>query len=92
MKQIEEFLLPLNIVEELKGIGFDEPCIVYHTYDRLEFKRLTADHINPMEYTLIDWLIVFKWFRNKVNLDYSITFEYNPRQRVTMKKMRFLID
>ena len=34
MKQIEEFLLPLNIVEELKGIGFDEPCIVYHTYDR----------------------------------------------------------
>ena len=24
MKQIEEFLLPLDIVEELKGIGFDE--------------------------------------------------------------------
>ncbi len=39
MKQIKDFLLPLNLVEELKGIGFDEPCILYHTYDRLKQMR-----------------------------------------------------
>ena len=34
-----------------------------------------------MEYSVIDWHIVFKWFRNKVNLNYSITFEYKPKTK-----------
>lgn len=86
MKQCEDFLLPLNLVDDLKKIGFDEPCILYHTYDRLEFKRLTADHINPMEYSFIDWYTVFRWFRNKVNLNYSITFECKTETKGNNKK------
>ena len=75
MKLCEDFLVPLELVDELKKIGFNEPCILYHTYDRLEFKRLIEDYINPMEYSIADWYTVFKWLGKQVNLDYTITFE-----------------
>lgn len=75
MKLCEDFLVPLELVDELKKIGFNEPCILYHTYDRLEFKRLIEDCINPEEYSIADWYTVFKWLGKQVNLDYTITFE-----------------
>ena len=75
MKLCEDFLVPLDIVDDLKEIGFNEPCILYHTYDRLEFKRLIEDYINPMEYSIADWYTVFKWLGKQVNLNYTITFE-----------------
>lgn len=78
--------MPLDLVEDLKKIGFNEPCILYHTYDRLEFKRLTEDYINPMEYSIADWYTVFKWLRKQVNLDYTITFEAIIKPKSNNKK------
>lgn len=81
MKQYEYFLLPSNLVDELNKIGFDEPCILYQTHDRSEFKRLVEDYINPMEDSIADCYTVFKWFRKRVNLNYTIIFEITTKPK-----------
>ena len=91
-----------EIALKLKELGFDEPCLTYY----YELTSNLRTHIgvdignawtylgnNKLGFTLAPlYQQVFKWFREKHNIDISINTIYSKYNENTIKKYSGVID
>jgi hypothetical protein len=91
-----------EIALKLKELGFDEPCLTYY----YEFTSDLRTHIGvdignawtyagtkKLGFTLAPlYQQVFRWFRNKYNIDISINTIYSKYNENTSKKYSVVID
>ena len=71
---MEKLFLPYELALEIKTLGFDEPCLF--DYNRWNTERLNDSYFNYVNYNAGETMVsaplfqqVFKWFREKYNLD-----------------------
>lgn len=84
--------VPYQEALELKALGFDEPCFVYWVYDNVEITFSTSHNRsgwsmigfknNQMNKkaglcTAPTFSQAFRWFREKYDLQYTITWNKN---------------
>jgi len=83
MNTIETLFVPYELAVKLKELGFDEPCLAYHTRKkdiiplqqiRYEFNELKNSEINSTYCSSVapTYQQAFRWFREKYDLIYVI--------------------
>jgi hypothetical protein len=99
---MEKEFVSYEIALKLKNLGFDEPCITY--YYELTSNIRTGLSINihnawtyagtkKIETTLAPlYQQVFRWLRNKYDIDFSINTTYSRYNENTSKKYSGVID
>jgi hypothetical protein len=70
--------LPYELALELKNLGFNEPCLF--DYNRFNTEHLNDSYFEYANYNTSEKMVsaplfqqVFKWFREKYNLDASMS-------------------
>jgi hypothetical protein len=91
-----------EIALKLKELGFDEPCFTYYHNINGNIRTGIEVHIHnawtyagtkKIETTLAPlYQQVFRWLRNKYDIDISINTIYSKYNENTSKKYRVVID
>jgi hypothetical protein len=93
---VQRDFIPYEQSLKLKELGFDEPCLGKFYYNHLEiggnwrnddFKEDPDIFISAPLYQQ-----VFRWFRNKYGIDFSINTIYSRYNENTSKKYSGVID
>ena len=99
---MEKEFVSYEIALKLKNLGFDEPCITYYyeltsnirTHLAIDIRNAwTYSGNKKLGFTLAPlYQQVFKWFRNKYDIDFSIDTTYSRYNENTSKKYSGVID
>jgi hypothetical protein len=91
-----------EIALKLKELGFDEPCLTYYyeltsnlrTHLAIDIRNAwTYSGNKKLGFTLAPlYQQVFKWLRNKYDIDFSINTIYSKYNENTSKKYSGVID
>jgi hypothetical protein len=91
-----------EIALKLKELGFDEPCLTYYyeltsnlrTHLAIDIRNAwTYSGNKKLGFTLAPlYQQVFRWFRNKYGIDFSINTIYSRYNENTSKKYSGVID
>jgi len=89
--------IPYEQALELKELGFDEPCMFTYTNNLVQYcpHHLTNTNLRPFKENPISaplYQQVFRWFRNKYDIDISINTIYYKYNENISKKYRVVID
>jgi hypothetical protein len=87
----EEFV-SYEIALKLKEVGFNEPCMGYYDCER-DLKLVpNKNKFLSCEYAAPLYQQVFRWFREKYDIDISINTIYSKYNENKSKKYRVVID
>ena len=99
---MEKEFVSYEIALKLKELGFDEPCFTYYyeltsnlrTHLAIDIRNAwTYSGNKKLGFTLAPlYQQVFKWFRNKYSIDFSINTIYSRYNDNTTKKYSGVID
>ena len=99
---MEKEFVSYEIALKLKELGFDEPCLTYYYNISGNIRTGIEVHIhNAWTYagtkklatTLVPlYQQVFKWLRNKYDIDFSINTTYSRYNENTIKQYSVVID
>ena len=99
---MEKEFVSYEIALKLKNLGFDEPCITYYfeltsnlrTHLAIDIRNAwTYSGNKKLGFTLAPlYQQVFKWLRNKYDIDISINTIYSKYNENTSKKYSGVID
>ena len=99
---MEKEFVSYEIALKLKNLGFDEPCITYYfeltsnlrTHLAIDIRNAwTYSGNKKLGFTLAPlYQQVFKWLRNKYDIDFSINTIYSRYNENTSKKYSGVID
>lgn len=89
--------IPFQQALELKELGFDEPCFgkIYADggSEQLSYPYKNSDQIGKVTSCSAPlYQQVFRWFRNKYDIDISINTIYSKYNENISKKYRVVID
>ena len=96
---MEKEFVPYQQALELKELGFDEPCFGKFYHNHLEIggswlnSEFNKDKKDGNIFTSAPlYQQVFRWFRNKYGIDFSINTIYSRYNENTSKKYSGVID
>jgi hypothetical protein len=99
---MEKEFVSYGIALKLKELGFDEPCLTYYyeltsnlrTHLAIDIRNAwTYSGNKKLGFTLAPlYQQVFKWLRNKYDIDFSINTTYSKYNENTIKQYSGFID
>jgi hypothetical protein len=99
---MEKEFVSYEIALKLKELGFDEPCLTYYyeltsnlrTHLAIDIRNAwTYSGNKKLGFTLAPlYQQVFKWLRNKYDIDFSINTTYSRYNENTIKQYSGVID
>lgn len=93
---LEKYFVPYNKVFKLKELGFDEDCLA--TVDQIDYLHIKGAKKLPrgsMIYDTIDCPLfcqVFDWFREKYNLDGSLSVDIWNTKKTSWRITGGIVD